>query len=173
MEITAKLNNLRIAPRKVRMIVDLIRGKKTEEAEAILNFTTKGANLALLKLLKHAINNAKNNFQIEPDNLFISKIIVDEGPKLKRFRPRARGQTYQIQKKISDIKIVLSEIKKTAKRVKRAKTEVLKEAPETMEKKEEKTVKTEKTQFKPEKEIKKPKLTGFKGIRRLFKRKAI
>ena len=179
MEIIAKLHNLRIAPRKVRLIADLIRGKKTENAEALLNFTTKKANSVLLKLLKQALNNAKNNFHLDASNFFISKIVVDEGPKLKRWRPRARGRAFEIQKKISNITIILSEIKKTAQKIEKTKSEVLKGKPEITEGKStpaggEKKVKTEKPQFKTEKEIKKPNINeGMKGIRKLFKRKAI
>jgi len=79
MAVTAKLNYLRIAPRKVRLVVDLIRGKTVGEAQTILNFTTKRANKPLLKLLKSAAANAKHNFQIDESNLYISKIVVDEG----------------------------------------------------------------------------------------------
>src|SRR4030066_233417 len=99
MQVTAKLRYLNIAPRKVRLVADLIRGKSAEEAQAILNFTVKRATKPLEKLLKSALANAKNNFQLETSNLHISKILVDEGPKLKRYMPRARGQAYEIQKK--------------------------------------------------------------------------
>jgi len=104
MSVVAKLCYLRIAPRKVRLVADLIRGKSVEEAQTILNFTVKKASQPLLKLLNSAISNAKNNFQLETSNLFISKITVDEGPKYKRWRPRSRGQIYQIQKKTSHVK---------------------------------------------------------------------
>jgi len=117
MLITVKLKYLRIAPRKVRLVADLIRGKKLEEAQAILNFTIKKASDPLLKLLKQAGANAKNNFQIEPSNLFISKIMVNEGPKYKKWEPRARGQAYEIQEKTSHIEIIFDEIvKKTEKK---------------------------------------------------------
>lgn len=109
MAITAKLRYLRIAPRKVRLVADLIRGKSVEEAQNILNFTQKRAALPILKLLKQAISNAKNNFQLEEKNLYISKILVDEGPKLKRVRPRAKGHADEIQKKTSHITLVLEE----------------------------------------------------------------
>ncbi|PJA84728.1 MAG: 50S ribosomal protein L22, partial [Candidatus Nealsonbacteria bacterium CG_4_9_14_3_um_filter_37_13] len=84
MSVTAKLRYLRIAPRKVRLVADLIREKSVEEAQTILSFTTKKAAKVLLKLLKQAIANAKTNFQLEEKNLYISKILVDEGPKYKR-----------------------------------------------------------------------------------------
>jgi large subunit ribosomal protein L22 len=113
MPVTAKLCYLRIAPRKVRLISDLIRSKKVEEAQTILNFINKRAALPLLKLLKQAIANAKNNFQLEEKNLYISKILVDEGSKLKRTFPRARGKADILQKKTSHITIVLDVIKET------------------------------------------------------------
>lgn len=111
MEVKAHLRYLRIAPRKVRLVADLIRGKSVEEAENILNFTTKRAALPLLKLLKSAIANAKNNFNLNEKNLFVSEILVNEGPRLKRIFPRARGRADIKQKKMSHITIVLEEKK--------------------------------------------------------------
>ena len=113
MQVTAKLRNLRIAPRKARLVADLIRNKQVEEAQAALNFTNKKATEPFLKLLNSAVANAKNNFQLDPANLYISKILVDEGTKLKRWMPRARGQASPIQKKTSHITLVLSEKLKT------------------------------------------------------------
>jgi len=112
MPVVAKLKYLRIAPRKVRLVADLIRGKSVEESQNILTFTKKRAALPLLKLLKSAVANAENNFQLDKKNLYIPKILVDEGPKLKRMMPRSRGQANEIQKKTSHITIVLDEIKK-------------------------------------------------------------
>ena len=119
MFVNAKLRNLRIAPRKVRLVVDLIRGKSVEKAQTILNFTVKEAAGPVSKLLKGAIANAKNNFQIEELNLYISKITVDEGRKYKRWMPRARGKADQLQKKTSHINIVLDEIKKESRKAKK------------------------------------------------------
>jgi len=112
MSVTAKLRYLRIAPRKVRSVADLIKGKSVEEAQNILNFVRKRAALPLLKLLKQAIANAKNNFQLDEKNLYVAKILIDEGSKLKRMMPRARGQAAEIQKKTSHITLVLDEISK-------------------------------------------------------------
>jgi len=109
MQVSAKLKYLRIAPRKVRLVGDLIRGKSADEAQNILNFTQKKAALPILKLLKQGITNAKNNFHMEEKSLYISKILVDEGPKLKRVRPRAKGHADEIQKKTSHITLVLEE----------------------------------------------------------------
>ncbi len=109
MEVKAKLNYLRIAPRKVRLVVDLIRGKNVKEARNILNFTTKRVALPVKKLLNSAISNAKNNFGLNENNLYIKKIFVNEGPKLKRYRPVSRGRGVEIQKKTSHITIILDE----------------------------------------------------------------
>ena len=114
--VVARLKYLRIAPRKVRMVADLIRGKNVQEAEQILNIVVKRASKPLLKLLKSARANAKNNFHLDETNLYVSKITVDEGPKLKRWRARSRGQAYEIQKKTSHITLVLSEQEKSETR---------------------------------------------------------
>ena len=170
MSITAKLSYLRIAPRKVRIVADLVRRKSVEEAQTILNFTTKKAAATLLKLLKQAVSNAKTSFQLEEKNLYISKILIDEGPKYKRWMPRARGMATPIQKRTSHVTIVLDEIvrkPKKAKKIKKAE-EV---RPEAVEKKEVKEVpKIEKPKPKPEKEERKPMIE--RGIRRIFRRKA-
>ena len=121
MPTTAKLRYLRIAPRKVRLVADLIRGKTVEEAQTILNFTQKRAALPILKLLKQATANAKNSFQLKEENLFISKILVNEGPKLKRVFPRARGSADTIQKKASHITLVLEEREKSKVKIKKTK----------------------------------------------------
>ena len=163
MSVVAKLHYLRIAPRKVRLVADLIRGKSVEEAQTILNFTVKKATQPLLKLLNSAIANAKNNFQLEESNLYISRITVDEGPKYKRWRARARGRASEIQKKTSHVNLFLDEIVKKPKKIKKGKkleeVEKIEEVP-----------KIEKPKFKPEKEIAKPKIE--KGIKRIFRRKA-
>jgi len=163
MEVCARLRYLRIAPRKVRLVADLIRGKKTEEAQTILHFTKKRAGLPLLKLLKSATASALHDFRLEESNLYISKILVDEGPKLKRWRPRARGRAFEIQKKTSHITIVLEEIEKKKKKPKAVK-KVKKRKEEVKEKK------IEKPKLKPRLEIKKPKIQ--RGLRRVFRRKA-
>ncbi|MDP2909466.1 MAG: 50S ribosomal protein L22 [bacterium] len=112
-ESKAKLSYLRIAPRKVRLVADMVRGKKVGEAGNILNFAVKRGAGPVLKLLHSAIANAENNLHLNKDNLYISKITVDEGPKFKRVMPRARGSASPIQKKTSHITIVLSELNKS------------------------------------------------------------
>jgi large subunit ribosomal protein L22 len=112
MQVKVKLKYLRIAPRKVRIVADLISGKPVKEAKSILQFTIKKAAKPLLKLLDSAIANAKHNFNLQENNLYISKILVNEGPKIKRVMPRARGHADTIQKKTSHVTMVLDEIKK-------------------------------------------------------------
>jgi large subunit ribosomal protein L22 len=108
-EVKAHLNYLRIAPRKVRLVVDLIRGKSVQEARNILNFTVKRAALPIRKLLDSAVANAKNNFNLDEKKLYIKKIFVNEGPKLKRYRAASRGRAVEVQKKTSHITIILDE----------------------------------------------------------------
>lgn len=176
MEVKAKLRYLRIAPRKVRLVADLIRGKSAEEAQTILNFDIKRASLPLLKLLKSALANAKNNLELGETNFYISKITVDEGPKLKRWRARSRGQAFGIQKKTSHVTLVLEEIKEKSKKVKKVKTKKSEkpkkvEKEEKVEKKEpEKTEKKEKVKFRPRKEFQK---TGARKVaQKIFRRKS-
>lgn len=112
MEIKASLNYLRIAPRKVRLVTDLIRGMEANKARATLQFLNKRAAAPVLKLLNSAIANAQKNFDLkeeEVQQLYIKKIIVDEGPKLKRWMPVSRGTAHPIQKKTSHITLILDE----------------------------------------------------------------
>ncbi|WP_126424796.1 50S ribosomal protein L22 [Brevibacillus marinus] len=109
MEAKAVARYIRIAPRKVRLVVDLIRGKEVGEALAILKHTPKAASPVVEKLLKSAIANAEHNYEMNPNRLVVSKIYVDQGPTLKRFRPRARGSASRINKRTSHITVVLNE----------------------------------------------------------------
>lgn len=111
----AHLNYLRIAPRKVRLVADLIRNKKTKDALRILSFVEKRAAEPVLKTLQSAIAGAMHDFQVDENNLFVAQVFVNEGPKLKRIRPRAKGSAYQIQKKTSHLTIILGELEKGKK----------------------------------------------------------
>ncbi len=102
---------IRIAPRKVRLVVDLIRGKQVGEAVAILRHTPKAASPVVEKVLKSAVANAEHNYDLDVNNLVISEVFVDEGPTLKRFRPRAQGRASAINKRTSHITLVVSEKK--------------------------------------------------------------
>ena len=91
------LRTVRIAPRKVRLVVDLIRGKQVGEAIAILRHTPKAASPVVEKLLKSAIANAEHNYDMDVNNLVIAQAFVNEGPTMKRFRPRAQGRASRNQ----------------------------------------------------------------------------
>jgi large subunit ribosomal protein L22 len=104
---TAKLSFLRQAPRKVRSVGDLIKGLPVNEAEAQLLAQTRRPSKALLKLLRSAVANAKNNKVHDVQHLFVSSVRVDGGPMLKRMLPRARGSASPIQKKMSHVTLVL------------------------------------------------------------------
>ncbi len=108
MNITAKLNDYRQSPRKVRLVSDLICGKSAIEASDTLSLTVKRASDPLFNLLKSAIANAKENFKIEAKDLIIKSISVDNGAILYRRMPRARGVAYPIRKRVSHISLVLS-----------------------------------------------------------------
>ena len=111
MQAKAVAKTVRIAPRKARMVVDLIRGKQVGEAVAILKHTPKAVSPIVEKVLNSAIANAEHNYEMDAENLLIKEAYVDEGPTLKRFRPRAQGRASQINKRTSHITIVLSEKK--------------------------------------------------------------
>jgi large subunit ribosomal protein L22 len=149
MEIKVKLNHLRVTARKAREVVDLIRGKTAVEAKALLSFAVKRSAEPILKLLNSAVASAKHDFQIEEENLYVFKTMVDEGPTLKRSFPMSRGRAYPIMKRSSHITIILSEInqKKENKKTAQAevkKTEIKKEVKETKKKTVKKTI-TKKT----------------------------
>jgi len=105
----AQLNYERIAPRKVKIICDLIRGKDTNIAAAILMNTPKAGAEIVLKLLKSAVANAENNSGLDPDNLYVAETYANQGPILKRMRPRAQGRGFRINKKSSHITVVVAE----------------------------------------------------------------
>lgn len=109
MEVKAKLNNLRISPRKAGLVAGLIRRMKADKAEKTLMFAYKRASDPILKLLKSAVANAKNNFNLKEENLYVKEIKVDEGRTLKRSMPRARGRASRINKRTSNITLILSE----------------------------------------------------------------
>ncbi|WP_409290985.1 50S ribosomal protein L22 [Peribacillus sp. SCS-26] len=111
MQAKAVANTVRIAPRKVRLVVDLIRGKQIGEAVAILRHTPKAASPVVEKVLKSAVANAEHNYEMDINNLVVSEAYVNEGPTMKRFRPRAMGRASAINKRTSHITIVLSEKK--------------------------------------------------------------
>ena len=108
-EVQAVAKFVRIAPRKVRIVMDLIRGKDVAEAFAILKFTPKRGSKFIEKVLKSAVANAENNFEMDTEKLFVSTCFVDQGPTLKRIHPRSRGQAFGILKHTSHITVKVSE----------------------------------------------------------------
>ena len=100
---------VRIAPRKVRIVMDLIRGKDVADAFAILKFTPKRGSKFIEKVLKSAVANAENNHEMDSEKLFVSTCFVDQGPTLKRIHPRSRGQAFGILKHTSHITVIVSE----------------------------------------------------------------
>lgn len=108
-EVKAQLNGLRMAPRKVRAVTNLIKGKNVIYGLNQMEFLMKRPVLPLIKLLNSAIANAENNFDMIKENLYIKEFLVDEGIKLKRYRPKAQGRAGEIQKKTSRIRLVLDE----------------------------------------------------------------
>ena len=105
----AHLKYIRISPRKVGIVLDLIRGKDTETAMAILKNTNKIAAESLIKLLKSAVANAEHNFGMDASNLYVSECFVCPGPILKRIRPRAQGRAFRILKRTSHVTLVVKE----------------------------------------------------------------
>jgi len=104
------LKGVRIAPRKARLVVDLVRGKHVQEALDILKFTNKRAAPVVSKMISAAIANATSTATVDVDNLVIAEAFVDEGPTLKRFLPRAQGRATPIRKRTSHITVKLSEL---------------------------------------------------------------
>ena len=109
MEITAKTKMIRISPRKVRIVGDLIRKKNVNEAMGLLTYMPQKASFILKKLLDSAIANAKQKKYVDIDNLYVKTVMVDGGPMLKRFLPRAMGRATKVRKRISHITLVLDE----------------------------------------------------------------
>lgn len=112
MTVKAQAKYIRMSPRKIRLVVDLVRGLDVEEAKTQLNFMNKIAARPVLKLLESAVANASHNFKLKKENLYIKEIQVDGGPTLKRWKPRAFGRATPIRKRSSHITILLDERKK-------------------------------------------------------------
>ncbi len=107
----AVVKYVRISSRKVKSVIDLIRGLNVAEAKAVLMGTPNGATEPVSKLLDSAIANAENNLNLNRDTLFVAEVYADQGPTLKRFRPRAQGRATRIRKRTSHITIILDQVK--------------------------------------------------------------
>jgi len=176
MEFQAKLRHLRIAPKKVRLVIDVIRGLDVIEAKNKLQFMEKRAARPVLKLLESAIANAQNNFahldvKAEEGNLFIKKIVADEGPTLKRWKPRAFGRATPILKRSTHIQLVLGEKKPSKIKKNKAKKAPATEVKTVKQKEAEKQSGDQKDQSQPEKIKEQPKpKTGFGKLTRFIRR---
>jgi large subunit ribosomal protein L22 len=103
----ARAREVRVSPTKARRVIDLIRGLPAADAQAVLQFAPQAASEPVGKVLDSAIANAENNRQLDPGTLWVSEAYVDDGPTLKRFRPRAQGRAYRIRKRTSHITVVV------------------------------------------------------------------
>jgi large subunit ribosomal protein L22 len=185
MQVKAQLNNLRIAPRKVRLSADLIRGLELFEALDQIETIVRGCNEQLRKLLLSALANAENNFGLDKNNLKIASIIVNEGPVLKRWRPRAFGRAATILKRTSKVELILEEIEEGKNRKTKEQLEKEKKARLAAQKKAEKEAQNSKQEKEEildndssvkkgvEKAEKKPDTKKGKWSKKIFRRKSI
>lgn len=114
MKVRAQAKYIRLSPYKVRRVLDLVRGLPVEQAEQVLSLTPRRAAEPVSKVLKSAVSNAEHNHALEADELVVAEAYADEGPTLKRFRPRARGRATRIRKRTSHITIVVSDRREEA-----------------------------------------------------------
>src|SRR5690242_21487098 len=112
----AKASYVRVTPRKARRVIELIRDMGAQDALSVLKFAPQAASEPVAKVLASAIANAEHNFSLDPDTLFVSQAYVDEGPMLKRFRPRAQGRAYRIRKRTSHITVEVESIEAPARK---------------------------------------------------------
>ena len=106
----ARASYVRVTPMKARRVIDLIRDMPAQQALSVLEFAPQAASDPVRKVLASAIANAENNFSLDPETLIVSRAYVDEGPTLKRFRPRAQGRAYRIRKRTSHITIEVERV---------------------------------------------------------------
>ena len=99
---------IRVSARKMRLVADMVRGKSIVDARTVLAFSTKNAATVVNKVLGSAVANAENNHDMDADELFVSSIFVNEGPTLKRIRPRAQGRAYRIRKRTCHVTVELA-----------------------------------------------------------------
>jgi large subunit ribosomal protein L22 len=109
MKVKAVANDIGISPQKVRLVIDMVRGKKVDEALSILSFLPTPTAKAVAKVIKSAVASAENNFQMSPTELRITEIFADQGHTLKRFRPQSRGRISPILKRSSNITVFVTE----------------------------------------------------------------
>ncbi len=110
MEVRAQAKGVRVSPKKARRVVDMVRGKSADEALAILNFTPSPTARRVARVVRSAVANAENNYQMAPSDLKVTRAYVDKGPMMKRVRYAGRGRVSPILKRISHITVVVEEI---------------------------------------------------------------
>ena len=110
MEAFAHVKYVRMSPRKVKLVCDMIRGQDVKTAAAYLSGTSKAACEPMAKLLKSAVANAENNLDMSADQLYVAEVFANQGPTLKRFRPRAQGRASRIRKRTSHITVILDKV---------------------------------------------------------------
>jgi large subunit ribosomal protein L22 len=114
MNVRAQAKHVRQSPYKVRRVLDLVRGLPVDEARVVLDFTNRKAAVTIKKVLDSAIANAEHNFALDAEELYVQQAYADEGPTLKRWRPRARGRATKIRKRTSHITIVVADHEEVA-----------------------------------------------------------
>ena len=149
MMITANLNDYRQSPRKVRLVANLVKGKKVEEAKNSLTFLVKRAAKPLLDLIDSAVANASHNFNISSDQLYVKEFRVDAGVVLKRRMPRSRGMAYPINKRTSHVFVQLDTIDNMPQKKSKVSSKKLKVDTNTNEAKVKKVVKTKTLKLEP------------------------
>lgn len=185
MKVTAKLKYLHISPRKVRLVTNLIKGMDVAEAELRLRLLPKRAAKPLLKLLASAVASAKHDFELEEKNLYISKIVTNPGPVLKRSRARARGRASLISRRTSHVILELTQkVPSTKTKIKKQPEDIIPEKAEPLAEEAKKplpeTTKTKAPEIMKRRITRKPKKKEFLGKlklkrigKKIFRRKSI
>lgn len=109
MEVTAKATRIRISPRKARLVVDMVRGKRVLDAIELMKFVPNRAATDVEKLLKSVAANAENNYDLDPDRLWIKAIYADDAPQMRRFKPKARGRVGRILRRSTHLTVIAEE----------------------------------------------------------------
>jgi large subunit ribosomal protein L22 len=110
MEVMARAQFIRMGPRKVRLLADLVRGQGVQKSLQILKYSTKTAATALAKVIQSAAANADNEYGLDAEQLYVKTVTIDGGPTLKRIRPQPMGRAYRIRKRMCHIRVVLDEL---------------------------------------------------------------
>jgi large subunit ribosomal protein L22 len=174
MEVKGSAKHLKITPKKMRLVVDVVRGMSVDRAESQLHFVPRKASAIILKALHSVVASAEHNFNLKKDNLFIKKIIVNEGPSLERWTPKAFGRATPIKKRTSHLEITLGEYKPTVATKRHqpleSKKEEIKGSEVAVTDTEKQTIHKIKANKKDNQKIK-PKQVGVKS--KIFSRKTI